>query len=426
MDFQELEAKVSKIFQAPRLPEWIQVSKAAHDELHEICHLVLGVEPNLHAGVHLVATSIACRQLAFDPAFKNELTGLLSCELEPDFESLDDDERAILHEQTNSIATRAIEWAVSPLGAAQTSAERLKSVPPLARCIVSEYVRSLSRGTLCLEPYRDYRTQGGDANSNEPYIDWLGFFRMPDDTTRLPSTVTKAVLFQALEQHGVKCKTSMSREAMIEAARQKPGLLTQLILQSCPQRRDLLPQWRESVLTWSQRVEGMKLLAAALLKLLALSTIKASENQILRNLPLKLVLKTVSQIRCGAERFVSDQTNLKCYPAWELSREFDREVPRGFRKNAVGELVPVPGQDWPSRWRAAAVASGDTAALRVLNEDGRMVALKSSRIWQALGDGAGGYMDALGYPFAPFAFDSGFDTSGVDVSKCAELGLIAI
>lgn len=170
----------------------------------------------------------------------------------------------------------------------------------------------------------------------------------------------------------------------------------------------------------------MKLIATAFLKLLALSAIKATEKQFLRSLPLELVLKTVRRIRNGAGRFVSDQTDIECYPAWEFSRAYDREVPRGFRKNSAGVLVSVPGPDWPSRWRAAAAASGDAAALRVLNEAGRMVALKSSRIWQALGDGAGGYMDALGYPFAPFAFDSGFDTSGVPASECVELGLIAI
>ena len=52
-----------------------------------------------------------------------------------------------------------------------------------------------------------------------------------------------------------------------------------------------------------------------------------------------------------------------------------------------------------------------------------MVALKSSPIWQALGDGAGGYRDTLGNPYPPFAYNSGLDWSDVDAEECAELGL---
>jgi hypothetical protein len=53
-----------------------------------------------------------------------------------------------------------------------------------------------------------------------------------------------------------------------------------------------------------------------------------------------------------------------------------------------------------------------------------MVALKSSSVWQQLGDGAGGYEDALGNPFAPFAFDSGMDTDEVSRDDVGKLGLI--
>jgi len=74
---------------------------------------------------------------------------------------------------------------------------------------------------------------------------------------------------------------------------------------------------------------------------------------------------------------------------------------------------------------AAAQASGDNKAAQIFQATGKMIALKSSGIWQALGDGVGGYEDALGNPFAPFAFDSGFDVDEVPRSKCEKLGLLA-
>ena len=53
-----------------------------------------------------------------------------------------------------------------------------------------------------------------------------------------------------------------------------------------------------------------------------------------------------------------------------------------------------------------------------------MIALKSSGIWQALGNGAGGYDDALGNPFPPFAVDSGFDVDETSRDQAEKLGLL--
>ena len=53
-----------------------------------------------------------------------------------------------------------------------------------------------------------------------------------------------------------------------------------------------------------------------------------------------------------------------------------------------------------------------------------MVALKTSPIWQALGDGAGGYRDTLGNPYPPFAYGSGLAWADVSRDEAIELGLI--
>ena len=54
-----------------------------------------------------------------------------------------------------------------------------------------------------------------------------------------------------------------------------------------------------------------------------------------------------------------------------------------------------------------------------------MVALKTSPIWAALGNGAGGYRDTLGNPFPPFAYGSGLAWADVSRDEAIELGLIS-
>lgn len=135
-------------------------------------------------------------------------------------------------------------------------------------------------------------------------------------------------------------------------------------------------------------------------------------------LNLDFKIKVAREVSAGAGRFVADQTNVDEYPAWELKRVYEREVPRG-------EEPKQPSDPWPVRWIHAAqtVEDGDLL-VSILQDTGHMIALKSSGIWQALGDGAGGYDDALGNPFSPFAFNSGFDTEGVDRAECIALGLL--
>ena len=120
---------------------------------------------------------------------------------------------------------------------------------------------------------------------------------------------------------------------------------------------------------------------------------------------LNLILDTQRQMAASVAR-LSEETEATAFmdPAWELVRMGTRRVPR---------------EDWPARWRAAGNSVGWEGALQ-----GRFIALKSSPIWQALGDGAGGFTDTLGNPYPPFAFSSGMDWRAVDRDTCEKLGLI--
>lgn len=136
-------------------------------------------------------------------------------------------------------------------------------------------------------------------------------------------------------------------------------------------------------------------------------------------------LRIAREVVQGGVQFVSqnwDQTRVDEFPALELHRVFEREVPRGSEKDPAG---PTNGwDDDDGRWPAACDEAEDGDAANVFKDTGRMVALKDSDVWQALGDGAGGYEDTLGNPFAPFAFNSGMDSDEVSRDDAEELGLL--
>ncbi|HEV2692094.1 MAG TPA: hypothetical protein VG347_04290 [Verrucomicrobiae bacterium] len=128
------------------------------------------------------------------------------------------------------------------------------------------------------------------------------------------------------------------------------------------------------------------------------------------NARINLVVETNSEMAQGAGRFIqsNDEDVVDEFPAQELYRLEDTKKHR----------------DWEARWRAAAEESGDEDAADVLENTGRMVALKASPIWDSLGNGAGGYDDSLGNPYPPFAFNSGMWVQSVARDDAESLGLI--
>lgn len=99
------------------------------------------------------------------------------------------------------------------------------------------------------------------------------------------------------------------------------------------------------------------------------------------------------------------------YPAWELIRVLDRRVERGTPESrSVG---------WDLRWEEAGAAVAWEGAISF-----PWIALKDSPIWQALGDGEGGYIDTLGNPFPPFAFGSGMGWRAVPRREAVRLRLV--
>lgn len=120
---------------------------------------------------------------------------------------------------------------------------------------------------------------------------------------------------------------------------------------------------------------------------------------------LNLIIDTQRQMAASVA-VLSEQTEatVTMWPAWELTRLETRAVPR---------------PDWDRRWAAAGLACNFEGALKDC-----LIALKTSPIWQHLGNGTGGYRDTLGNPYPPFAFGSGMDWVEVDRDECIALGLV--
>jgi hypothetical protein len=412
--YQDAQYALRKILKA-RLPSGVQLSETAHHELHAICILTLRAACRANndmsrVGTGLAATTLACRQMTLDPALADELIRLVSSELRNDET---DDSDSI--KESGERARFAVEMALSPLGVAESASERLKVVPPMARLVVYDYIRSgQDQGLLRFGLNYEDRMYGCGAEANQQYVDWLGFFGLPDDNGFIPYAVNKVILLEALKERGIECKPNATRKKILEAARKIPGLLSGLISRYCPEHRQLLPEWNESVNVWASRVQGVEFVSAALIKFMALSAIneRATAKPFFHNLPSRSIFKTLSEVAAGAARHVaenSDDDIIQMYPALELLKFYEPEQPENT---------------WKGRWHAACAAAKDDKASKVFTKTRRMVALKSSSVWEQLGDGAGGYGDTLGNPFPPFAFNSDMETGQVSRNEAQELGLI--
>ena len=129
---------------------------------------------------------------------------------------------------------------------------------------------------------------------------------------------------------------------------------------------------------------------------------------------LNLILETQREMAASAALIAGQNAGtIDQYPAWNLTRLAGRRVPR---------------EDWPARWNAAGSSVGWEGAYQSVyhgsGADFGFVALKDSPIWQALGDGVGGFKDTLGNPYPPFAFSSGMSWLQVDRKTCEQLGLL--
>ena len=252
------------------LPSWIRVSAPVSSELHAIYILTMraamcvGAEHMPSVAARLAATTLACTQMDIDANYIETFRGILRSEI-GDHSILDSP-----YGRTEGVRL-AVETALSPFGAAEFAAAKLRMVPPMARLVVYDFFyRGWGEG-LRFNLYYDERMYGCGASWNQHYVEWLEFFAPPSDTAQVPAAVTKEMLAEALEEKGIRCKKSTTRKEMIEQARGISGLLSSLILRTRPEQCELRSEWAESLRTWADRVRSIESVGAAIIKLMALT-----------------------------------------------------------------------------------------------------------------------------------------------------------
>ncbi len=127
---------------------------------------------------------------------------------------------------------------------------------------------------------------------------------------------------------------------------------------------------------------------------------------------LNLIVDTNRQMAASVASIArQDEDTVDQFPGWELLRYVGKRSPR---------------KDWAERWAAAGNAVNWEGAARHTGTfpEWSFIALKSSPIWAALGNGAGGYRDTLGNPYPPFAYGSGLAWDDVERERCEALGLL--
>lgn len=121
------------------------------------------------------------------------------------------------------------------------------------------------------------------------------------------------------------------------------------------------------------------------------------------------VLKDYFYMRGGERDVAMDAQNptvAYAFPARRLTVWYENEMDKD--------------RNWSERWVAACEAVNWVGCART-----EAMALKSSPVWRALGNGAGGYEDWLGNPFPPFAFSSGIHWEDVPREEAIAAGLLA-
>lgn len=123
---------------------------------------------------------------------------------------------------------------------------------------------------------------------------------------------------------------------------------------------------------------------------------------------LNLVFNTQAELARGLGLKLRGIRRMELWPAWELVRKgkFDSEHQR----------------EWLKRWKLAADEVEWQGVSTAAFEAGRMVALKTSSIWHALGSSAL-FDDALNTDHPPFAFNSGMGWREVRREDALKLGL---
>lgn len=123
---------------------------------------------------------------------------------------------------------------------------------------------------------------------------------------------------------------------------------------------------------------------------------------------------TIKDLRTPRRIAISLSTNVKLLQGWGKKERGMRDA--AMRAFPAWELVRLDGRRVPREWHQLWEDAGGT-----LTDDGRMIALKTDPIWQALGHI---FEDSIGVDYPPFCWGSGMGWRPVSRREAKALGLL--
>lgn len=255
-------------------------------------------------GAAMMATTLSTRNFTMADDLKNELERLVLQEFKKrnkEFESTGnspDDAR----EQTRKV----MEAVNQGVAGCERFAAIMKTVPPTVREAISGAMRLSEHDDASLWNRRIHyslgygeRAYGCSEKLNRECAESLGILEAIDPATfGVPSSVTKAMITEALTANGIAFKKSAKRDDLLKLAWQQPGLVKTLVDTAEPDLKVIKEEYAQEASVWAERNRLLLPFAQAMMAYMGLCRI----NQPTRLTTLDKVLENLAQMVSGEYR----------------------------------------------------------------------------------------------------------------------------
>lgn len=290
------------------VPEGVEISDFARNEMRAIYALTLRMELSVghgeFTGAAMMATTLSTRDFTMSDDLKNALERLVLQEFKKrnkEFESTGhspDDAR----EQTRKVMA-AVNQGVA---GCERFAAIMKTVPPTVREAISGAMRRSEHDDASLWNRRIHyslgygeRAYGCSEKLNRECAESLGILEAIDPATfGVPSSVTKAMITEALTANGIAFKKSAKRDDLLKLAWQQPGLFKTLVDTAEPDLKVIKEEYAQEASVWAERNRQLLPFAQAMMAYMGLCRI----NQPTRLTTLDKVLENQAQMVSGEYR----------------------------------------------------------------------------------------------------------------------------
>ena len=290
------------------VPEGFEISDFAKNEMRAIYALTLRMELAVghgeFAGAAMMATTLSTRDFTMSEDLKNALERLVLQEFKKrnkEFESTGhspDDAR----EQTRKVMAAANQGVAG----CERFAAIMKTVPPTVREAISGAMRRPEHDDASLWNRRIHyslgygeRAYGCSEKLNRECAESLGNLEAIDPATfGVPTSVTKAMITEALTANGIAFKKSAKRDDLLKLAWQQSGLVNTLVNTAEPDLKVIKEEYAQEASVWAERNRQLLPFAQAMMTYMGLCRI----NQPTRLTTLDKVLENQAQMVSGEYR----------------------------------------------------------------------------------------------------------------------------